>query len=188
MTDEWDPETGPSILCSFSIVDYSKKYKVATEDIEWVKSVIVGVRNIRGEMNISPATDLNLYLTRGNKIDQQRLKENRQYLCKLANLESITWLDNPEQAPLSATALAGDLEILVPMAGLIDLGAELSRLDREIEKLTKEVEKLTVKLGNDKFVANAPAEVVAKEQQKLSDLQGSVAKLTSKRDAIAAMS
>ena len=172
----------------YPIADDSKIDKAATEDIEWVKSVIVGVRNIRGEMNISPATDLNLYLTRGNKIDQQRLEENRQYLCKLANLESITWLDNPEQAPLSATALAGDLEILVPMAGLIDLGAELSRLDREIEKLTKEVEKLTVKLGNDKFVANAPAEVVAKEQQKLSDLKGSVAKLTSKCDAIAAMS
>ncbi len=93
-------------------------------------------------------------------------------------------LDNPDDAPLSATALAGDLEILVPMEGLIDIKAELSRLDREIEKLTTDVEKLSIKLGNSQFVANAPAEVVAKEQQKLCKLKSSLDQLATKHNAI----
>ena len=85
----------------------------------------------------------------------------------------------------SATALAGDLEILVPMAGLIDISAELGRLDREIDKLSGEVKKLSGKLGNEQFVTNAPAEVVAKERDKLSDMQGSLEQLSAKRNAIA---
>ena len=86
-------------------------------------------------MNISPAKEeLPIYMTKGDANDQRRLEENRQFLSKLASLKSITWLDNPEDAPLSATALAGDPEILVPMAGLIDVDAGLARLDREIEK------------------------------------------------------
>ena len=138
-------------------------------------------------MNISPATTLAIYFTRGDANDKRRLQENQQYLCKLAKLESITWLDNSDEAPLSATALAGDLEILVPMAGLIDVDAELKRLTKEIEKLSGEVKKLSGKLSNEKFVANAPAEVVAKEKDKLAELQGSMAQLTAKQNAIAEM-
>ena len=166
------------------VADNSKIDQSAIEEIEWVKTVIIGVRTIRGEMNISPATTLPLYMTKGSKQDQQRLQSNHQFLCKLANLESIEWLDNPDDAPLSATALAGDLEILVPMEGLIDIKAELARLDREIEKLSKDVEKLSAKLSNSKFVDNAPAEVVAKEQQKLTELRSSLEQLATKRSAI----
>ena len=179
---------GDSIMLQpYPVADNSKVDNQAIEDIEWVKQVIVGVRNVRGEMSISPATSLPIYLTRGDASDQRRLEENRQYLCKLAKLESITWLDNPDDAPLSATALAGDLEILVPMAGLIDVDAELKRLCKEIEKLSTEVTKLSGKLSNEKFVANAPAEVVTKERDKLSEMQGSMDQLTAKRDAIAEM-
>lgn len=96
-------------------------------------------------------------------------------------------MDNPDDAPLSATALAGDLEILVPMAGLIDVEAELKRLTKEIEKLSGEVNKLSGKLSNEKFVANAPAEVVANERDKLAEMQGSMAQLTAKQSAIAEM-
>jgi valyl-tRNA synthetase len=179
---------GDSIMLQpYPAADQSLVDQLAIDDIEWVKQVIVGVRNVRGEMNISPATSLTIYFTRGNSDDQRRLNENRQYLCKLAKLESITWLDNPEDAPLSATALAGDLEILVPMAGLIDVEAELKRLTKEIEKLSGEVNKLSGKLSNEKFVANAPAEVVANERDKLAEMQGSMAQLTAKQSAIAEM-
>lgn len=180
--------SGDSIMLQpFPVADQSLVDQSAIDDIEWVKQVIVGVRNVRGEMNISPATSLNIYFARGDSNDQRRLEENRQYLCKLAKLESITWLDNPEDAPLSATALAGDLEILVPMAGLIDLDAELKRLAKEIEKLSSDVQKLSGKLSNDKFVANAPEEVVTKERNKLSDMQGALEQLTAKQTAIAEM-
>ena len=71
------------------------------------------------------------------------------------------------------------------MAGLIDVDAELKRLTKEIEKLSGEVNKLSGKLSNEKFVANAPAEVVAKERDKLAEMQGSVEQLTAKQTAIA---
>ena len=179
---------GDSIMLQpYPVADQTLVDQAALEDIEWVKQVIVGVRNVRGEMNISPATSLAIYFTRGDADDKRRLDENRQYLCKLAKLESITWLDNPDDAPLSATALAGDLEILVPMAGLIDVEAELKRLTKEIEKLSGDVKKLSGKLSNEKFVANAPAEVVAKERDKLADMQGPVEQLTAKQNASAEM-
>ena len=124
-------------------------------------------------------------MTKGDVNDQRRMEENRQFLSKLANLESITWLDDPAEAPLSATALAGDLEILVPMAGIIDVDAELARLDREIDKLGIEAKKLSGKLSNPKFADNAPAEVVAKERQKLEEYEGSLTQLQEKRSTIA---
>ena len=73
------------------------------------------------------------------------------------------------------------------MAGLIDVDAELKRLSKEIEKLSSDVQKLSGKLSNDKFVANAPEEVVTKERNKLSDMQGALEQLTAKQTAIAEM-
>jgi len=182
-----NPEGDTIMLQPFPVADQSQIDAQADADIDWVKNVIVGVRNVRGEMNISPAKALPIYMARGDAEDKRRLEENRQFLSKLASLESITWLDDPAQAPLCATALAGDLEILVPMAGLIDVDAELARLDREIDKISIEVKKLSGKLSNAKFVDNAPAEVVAKERQKLEEFEGSVSQLQEKRSAIAEM-
>ncbi len=182
-----NPEGDTIMLQPFPVADPSKVDTDADADIEWVKNVIIGVRNVRGEMNISPAKDLPIYMARGDATAKRRLEENRQFLSKLANLESITWLDDPAEAPLCATALAGDLEILVPMAGLIDVDAELARLDREIDKIGIEAKKLTGKLSNPKFADNAPAEVVAKERQKLEDFEGSLSQLQEKRSAIAEM-
>ncbi|MGB1403389.1 MAG: valine--tRNA ligase, partial [Porticoccaceae bacterium] len=182
-----NPEGDTIMLQPYPVADTSYIDEQANADIEWVKSVIIGVRNVRGEMNISPAKALPIYLARGNTEDKRRLDENRQFLSKLASLETITWLDDPADAPLSATALAGDMEILVPMAGLIDVAAELSRLDREIDKIANEAKKLSGKLSNSKFIDNAPAEVVAKERQKLEEFEGSLAQLNEKRSAIAEM-
>ena len=182
-----NPEGDTIMLQPFPVADQSKVDSEADADIEWVKNVIIGVRNVRGEMNISPAKDLPIYMARGDATAKRRLEENRQFLSKLANLESITWLDDLADAPMCATALAGDLEILVPMAGLIDVDAELARLDREIDKIGIETKKLTGKLSNPKFADNAPAEVVAKERQRLEDFEGSLSQLQEKRSAIAEM-
>ncbi|MDB9737382.1 valine--tRNA ligase [Porticoccaceae bacterium] len=184
---ELNPAGNTIMLQPYPEADSSQVDQDALADIEWLKAVIIGVRNIRGEMNISPAKALPIFMTKGGDNDQRRMQDNHQFLSKLANLESITWLDNPEDAPLSATALAGDLEILVPMAGIIDVDAELARLDREIEKNALEAKKLSGKLSNAKFVDNAPAEVVAKERQKLNDLESSLTQLQDKRSVISEM-
>jgi valyl-tRNA synthetase len=143
----------------------------ANADIEWLKGVIVGIRNIRGEMNIPPGKELTVILGNGSERDKSRLEENAPFLKKLAKLADIAWLPAGEEAPFAATALVGDLEILVPMAGLIDRDAELARLAREIGKLEQELSRIQGKLNNASFVDKAPAAVVAKEREKLQAQQ-----------------
>ena len=149
----------------------------ANADIEWLKGVIVGVRNIRGEMNIPPGKALTVLLKNGDAEDQRRLAENAPSLRKLARLEDITWLDASAEAPVAATALVGDLEILVPMAELIDKDAELGRLTREMDKLNSELKRVQGKLGNSSFVDKAPAAVVEKEREKMQSIEQALQKL-----------
>jgi valyl-tRNA synthetase len=144
---------------------------VANADIEWLKRVIVGIRNIRGEMNIPPGKELSVLLRNGDQRDRELLEQNAQFLKKMAKLADIAWLATGVEGPVAATALVGELEILVPMAGLIDKDAELLRLAREIQKLEKELARIRAKLGNAEFVARAPADIVAREQEKIQAQQ-----------------
>jgi valyl-tRNA synthetase len=146
-------------------------------EVEWLKGVIIAVRNIRGEMNISPARDIPVLLTKGADRDRQYLANNAQFLVKLAKLESVSWLDDPAAAPPASMQVVGDMEVLVPLAGLIDVAAELGRLAKERDKLEKEIARLSGKLGNARFVDNAPADVVAKEKEKLSNAQATLNQL-----------
>ncbi len=122
-----------------------------------------------------------------NENDQRRLNENEQFLSSLAKLESITVLANNEQGPASASAVVGDLSVLIPMAGLIDKEAELARLDKAIEKLEKEAGRVRGKLGNENFVSKAPAVVIEKEQAKLADAESTLAKILEQKVQIAAL-
>ncbi|MDG2046288.1 MAG: valine--tRNA ligase [Halioglobus sp.] len=139
----------------------------ANEDIDWLKGFIEGVRNIRGEMNIPPGKELSVLLRKGDRNDRLRLPKNSQYLRKLAKITQVGWLAADDAVPPAATALSGELEILVPMAGLIDKKAESARLNREIGKLESDLTRLQGKLDNAAFVDKAPAAVVAKEQDKM---------------------
>ncbi|WP_372609396.1 valine--tRNA ligase [Halomonas sp.] len=167
--------------------DDSRLDEAATRDIEWLKGVIVAVRNIRAEMNIAPGKPLGVQLTKGGAADRERLDANRLYLAKLAKLERITWLDDRDQAPLSATQLVGEMEVLVPMAGLIDKDVELTRLAKEIDKQDTLIGGIEKKLGNESFVAKAPEAVVEKERGKLADFRASRRLLVEQRDKIAAL-
>jgi valyl-tRNA synthetase len=178
--------TGDTImLAAYPAANAAMVDEQASADIEWLKGVIVGVRTIRSEMNIAPGKHIPLFMQHGNDNDQRLLNDNRQYLQKLANLESIEWLAAGDEAPASATALVGKLEILVPMAGLIDVDAERARLNKEIDRLTKDRERTAGKLQNPKFVDKAPAEVVAKEQQKLEGIETSLATLREQLETLA---
>lgn len=138
----------------------------AEQSIEWIKGIIEPIRNIRGEMGIPPARAIPVFLSKGSETDKKRLQEYRPYLKKLAKLESIQWLDPSKEVPTAATKLYGDIEILVPMAGLIDIGAERTRLGKEITKLESRMKVASAKLNNKKFMDNAPDSVVAKERGK----------------------
>ena len=165
------------MLQAFPTWDESKVDTAAEADIEWLQGIIVGVRNIRGEMNIPPGRELNVLLRNGDDEDKKRLENNAQYLRKLAGLSDIRFLANAEEPPVASTSLVGELEILVPMAGLIDKEAELSRLAKEIDKLEIDLKRVRGKLENSKFVDKAPADVVAKERTKLATQEHALQKL-----------
>lgn len=164
-----------------------KQENVDTESdkaIDWLKQTTVAIRNIRGEMNISPAKKLPVILQKGNGTDRQYAESLAAFLSSLARLESLVWLGDSEKPPASATALHGEMEIHVPMAGLIDKSAELSRLSKEIDKHQNEIDRLKKKLSNESFVGKAPAAVVDKEREKLTGFESAFEKLRQQKQHI----
>jgi valyl-tRNA synthetase len=159
----------------------------ASADIEWLKQVIVAVRNIRGELNIAPGRQLPLLARNGSDEDRRRMAEHRELLHALAKLESSSWLDGDE-APPAAAQVVGQLELLVPLAGLIDVAAERGRLAREADKLGKEIERLSAKLDNPGFTAKAPAEVVAREGARLAEIRAQRGTLLAQLESLQAVS
>ena len=146
--------------------------------------MVTALRNVRGEMNIPPAKLLPVYLHNGNLEDRCRVAENATFLKVLARLESLAWLNPAESAPPSATQLIGDMEILVPMAGLIDKKAELARLAKEIERLRGDVARVETKLQNPSFVDHAPVDVVTQSRAKLNEQRAALARLEEQLEKI----
>ncbi|HET8710096.1 MAG TPA: valine--tRNA ligase [Spongiibacteraceae bacterium] len=180
--------TGSTIMLQdYPRINESRIDTTAESDIAWLKAVILGVRNIRGEMNISPAKEIALLLRNGDAEDHRRTNENATFLKKLAKLSSIEWLDAGTEPPPAATQLAGAMELLVPMAGLIDKNAELTRLNKEVDKLAQEITRLDTKLANPGFIDKAPAEVVAKERERLAAQQQALSQLKEQQLRIAAL-
>ncbi len=179
---------GETIMhAAYPIADESKIDQQAIDDIEWAKQIIIGVRAIRGEMNISPSAKLPLYFVNGSKGDQQRLNDNQQFLIKLANLEETHWVEAGGEAPMSSTALVGDMEIHVPMAGFIDKDAEIARLEKDAAKRSGEIKQLQGKLSNANFVDKAPADVVEKEKARLAAAESALEKILQQIEKIKAI-
>ncbi len=158
----------------------------AMAEIDWVKQFILGVRKIRSGYNIDPRKALPVLLQNGSEQDRQRLDSNRHYIASLGRVESVEWLDGQE-APESATALVGDMKLLIPMAGLIDKAAEQARLSKELDRKRGELERTENKLGNAGFVEKAPAAVVEKEKARAADLRAAMAQLEEQLVKIAAL-
>ncbi|MFC5440668.1 valine--tRNA ligase [Rhodanobacter ginsenosidimutans] len=141
----------------------------ATGEIEWFKNVLSGIRKIRSEMNISPAKTIPLLFADGDASDHARVTKFAAQISFLARTETPQWIEAGADEPASAAAVVGALRVMIPLAGLIDLEAEKVRLAKEISRIEVEIRKCEGKLGNANFVANAPAEVVAQERQRITD-------------------
>ena len=175
------------MLEAYPEYDASQVDEQAVADLEWVKQVIDAVRNIRGEMDISPKIPLNVLVKNADAEATRRFSDNEAFLAALAKLESVTFVAEGEATPVSVTALVGDLELLIPMAGLIDVEAELARLAKQLEKATKELGKVTGKLSNERFVSNAPEAVITKEKAKQAEYQTTCDKLNEQIETIKAL-
>ncbi|HET7306490.1 MAG TPA: valine--tRNA ligase [Gammaproteobacteria bacterium] len=159
----------------------------AEEEMQWLMGFVLGVRQIRGEMDIAPGKPLPVLLADAGNEDRRRLEACDGLVRSLAKIESMEVLEPSAIAPQSATALLGRMKILVPLSGLIDIEAEAERLERQISKFKKLEEQSNRKLANGSFVSNAPAQVVEQERQRLQEHRAALAKLEEQRDTIRAM-
>jgi len=172
---------------AYPVNDPETADRESEESMAWVMALLLGIRRIRGEMNIAPGKPLTVLLDNGSAQDRIYLDQSRDYLHKIGRVESLTWLEPGAQPPEAAIALVGEIKVLIPMRGLIDKEAELARLDKEIQRLSKELPRLEGKLGDQGFLAKAPAQVVEKEKARLEDLRVGLAELQAQMEKIHAM-
>jgi valyl-tRNA synthetase len=148
-------------------VDHS--YPRAAADMERVMAVIGGIRNIRGEMEVPPSKEISVILSCGSGESQQLMKHNEGAIVSLARLGSLAIGQGVEQPEDASIQVVGDVQIYVPLKGLVNVEEEEKRLLKEIGKIDKDMEFLGKKLENPSFVDRAPAEVVAKEREKIAE-------------------
>ncbi len=172
------------MIADFPEFQQSLVNKEAFQDMQWLQSAVLGIRQIRGEMNIPPRKPLSALLENASDNDQKILSKNSQLLKTMAQLEEISILTDGQQAPESAVALVGEMKVNIPLAGLIDVAAEIARINKLIDTANKEIARSSGKLNNDKFVNSAPEAVVNKErntlttnEHKLKELQDQLTKL-----------
>jgi len=181
-------KSGPSIsLQPYPVGDNDKIDVKAVEEIDWVRRSIMGVRKIRAENNINPGKKLPLKVSDANTDDIARLREYGELLSFVADLSDIDILSADAKKPDSAIALVDNMQLLIPLAGLIDKEAELKRLSKEIDRLNAEVARLSAKLSNSGFTNKAPAKVVELEQHKLDDARSASTQLQAQVEKIAAL-
>jgi valyl-tRNA synthetase len=156
----------------------------ADAEVSWMQQFILAVRQIRGEMDIAPSRKIPLLLQNAPARERALVDKHLSYLSRLAGLESVKGLGPGDAAPEAATAILGDLTLLVPMAGLIDPKAEIERLNKRIAKNDSDLGKLKAKLGNENFVRNAPPDVVAADRARMAELEAQNASLGQQLDKV----
>ncbi len=149
----------------------------AESEMNWVMQFILGIRQIRGEMDISPRKPLPVLLQNASDNDRDLAVRHEELLAKVGRTESVRLLSADQQPPPSATALLGEMRVLVPLEGIIDIEAERARLTKKQTGLRTDLGKSRSKLDKPDFVNNAPAEVVTKEKERARELEGKISKL-----------
>jgi valyl-tRNA synthetase len=171
-------KTGATVMLqAYPEFDRNALDPYAEAELGWLMEVIMGVRRIRGEMNIPPSKPLPVVLQGGSAADRQRVETYATKIAKLARLDRIDWIAAEVPAPEAAMTLVGELKVLVPLRDLIDKDAELARLGKEMARLTKEMPRLEGKLADPAFLAKAPPQVVEKEQRRLREMRASLHEL-----------
>ena len=172
---------------NYPVSDPSLIDLAAKADVAWIKDVVTGTRNIRGEMDISQGKPIPIIFFNGSDKDETRLEQYQTLLEFLIRPKSIEWRVSGDGKPPSATHLVGEMELLVPLSDLIDKEAEISRLDKEIERKEKEKTRAQEKLGNTNFIDKAPNEVVQKERNKLAEIDSALEKLKRQKIEISSL-
>ena len=165
-------KNGETIMLQPYPIPETKKIDPEIEaEVNWVMQFVLGIRQIKGEMNIAPGKRVPVLLANASESDQRMLEANREYIEFLGKTESVNLLSNDQEEPKSAMTLLGEMNILIPLEGLIDKEAEIMRLKKALYKNDKEIGRLQAKIGNPGFVGKAPPQVVEKQKKKLTECE-----------------
>jgi len=170
MTEElWaHTATRDGLLCHADWPEPLFRDEAAAGEINWLIELVTGIRSARSEMNVPPAATAPLILVGASPATRERAERHDGAIKRLARVEAISFA---EEAPKGAVQIVlGEAVACLPLGGLIDLTAERSRLEKSQAKVESEITRIESKLGNEKFVANAKAEVVEAEREKLAEL------------------
>jgi valyl-tRNA synthetase len=159
----------------------------AERDVTWLKEVVQGLRRIRSELNLPPARMLDVWFQDGSASDRDRQQRFADAIGQLARVHSIQWLEPDAASDQCAVALVGELKILLPLKGLVNVEEELARLNKQLERETLDLRKSEGKLGNRRFVDNAPGEVVEQERQRLAAHRSNVENLNAQLQRLEAL-
>jgi len=159
-----------SIMISEYPNDKTKRASKEYKDIEWVKEIISGIRNIRGEMRIKPSVKISALLQQGDNNDKRRSKDFEYLISELSGLGSLEWHNQKEELPASAINFHKKLKVLIPLEGLIKAEEEKNRIEKNILKLTRESESISKQLKNKKFINNAPKELVSNQKKRFQEI------------------
>lgn len=175
------------MLAQYPVADEAKINEQAEADMQWLQGLIGAVRNIRGEMGLGNARLLPVLLQNTTEAEKAQITRIEALFKALAKVESITFLGDSEQPPLSSSSVVGHVSVFVPMKGLIDPKAELGRLQKDLDKVQKQHDQIANKLSNEGFVAKAPAAVIEGEKVKLAEFADQLAKIKANMEQIAAL-
>jgi valyl-tRNA synthetase len=145
--------------------------------VEWLKEVLQGIRRIRSELNLAPALMLRVEFQAGGEQDRAWFESFKSLLASLGRVESFRWVDADADTSKSAVALVGDLKVLIPLEGLVDVQAELRRIGKLIAREQAGLQQSRAKVNNPRFVDHAPAAVVEQERERLAGHQANVERL-----------
>jgi valyl-tRNA synthetase len=161
------------IIAKFPIADEGLIDHQIDSAMSFIQETIVGIRNLRKQLNISPAVNVDIHIriaksleTGAGSSSEQIIDDYRGYICKLAKVGEITMGVDIAKPASSMIAVVQDIQIYLPLVGLIDVEAEKAKLTKQKEKLEQELAGIQNKLQNEKFVANAKPEVIEKEKEK----------------------
>ncbi|SPL69341.1 valine--tRNA ligase [Acinetobacter stercoris] len=179
---------GDTIMtAAYPVVEQDLLNDQAEADMQWLQGLIGAVRNIRGEMGLGNARLLPVLLQNTTDAEKAQIARIEPLFKALAKVESITFLNDAEQPPLSSSSVVGHVSVFVPMKGLIDPKAELGRLQKDLDKVQKQHDQIANKLANEGFVSKAPAAVVEGEKVKLAEFADQLAKIKANMEQIAAL-
>ena len=179
---------GDTIMTAqYPVPETAKINEQAEADMQWLQGLIGAVRNIRGEMGLGNARLLPVLLQNISDAERTQIERIQPLFKALAKVESIEFLTKDQEPPLSSSSVIGHASVFVPMKGLIDPKAELGRLQKDLDKVQKQHDQIANKLGNEGFVAKAPAAVVEGEKAKLAECADQLSKIKASMEQIAAL-